>query len=158
MTRWICTILTAFSLMLANQVARAKPTDVVQTEQGAYLDFTTAGPIHATGLRQQACALFHRHIDSELETTSRLSDARPQGDEKLVQLRERLGHPTLHPGDGTVESFLRGIKFVQNQQRLATFFPEDHRGDGTVVTFLISPDEARVRCHFDVPTEERHRL
>jgi hypothetical protein len=30
--------------------------------------------------------------------------------------------------------------------------------DGTVVTFVVSPDEARVRCHFDVPTEERHRL
>src|ERR1700685_611065 len=81
-----------------------------------------------------------------------------QGDEKLVQLLERLAHPILHPGDGTVESFLRGIEFAHDQQRLATFFLEGHRGDGTVVTFVISPDEARVRCHFDVPTEDRHWL
>jgi hypothetical protein len=40
------------------------------------------------------------------------SYARAQGDEKLVQLRERLGHSTLHPGDGTVESILGGIEFV----------------------------------------------
>lgn len=86
------------------------------------------------------------------------SYARAQGDEKLVQLRERLGHSTLHPGDGTVESFLRGIEFVHDQQRLATFFLEGHRGDGTVVTFVISPNEARGRYHFDVPAEERHRL
>jgi para-nitrobenzyl esterase len=39
--------------------------------QGAYLDFTTAGPIHATGLRQQACALFHRRIDSELDALTK---------------------------------------------------------------------------------------
>jgi hypothetical protein len=33
-----------------------------------------------------------------------------QGDEKRVQLLERLAKPTLHSGgDGTVESFLRGI-------------------------------------------------
>jgi hypothetical protein len=44
-------------------------------------------------------------------------------------LREGLGHPTLHPGDGTVESFLRGIEFVHDQQRLVTFFLEGHRGD-----------------------------
>jgi hypothetical protein len=56
-------------------------------------------------------------------TPSRPSHARAQGVEKLVQLLELLGHPTLHPGDGTVESFLRGIEFVQDQQRLATFFP-----------------------------------
>jgi Carboxylesterase family len=35
MTRGICTILTAFWLMQASQVATAKPTDIVQTEQGA---------------------------------------------------------------------------------------------------------------------------
>jgi hypothetical protein len=31
-------------------------------------------------------------------------------------------------------------------------------GDGTSVTFVIRPDEPRVRCHLEVPTEERHRL
>ena len=49
---------------------------------------------------------------------------------------ERFGHPTLHPGDGSIESFLRGIEFVQDQQRLATFFLEGHRGDGTVIDGL----------------------
>jgi para-nitrobenzyl esterase len=39
--------------------------------QGAYLDFTTAGPIHATGLRKQACALFHRRVDSELDALAK---------------------------------------------------------------------------------------
>ena len=33
------------------------------------------------------------------------------------------------------------------------------RGDGpTFATFVIRPDEAGVRRHFDVPTEELHRL
>src|ERR1700733_1231595 len=50
-----------------------------------------------------------------------ISRASGQGDEKLVQLRERLGHPTLHPGDGSVESFLRGIEFLHDQERLAAF-------------------------------------
>jgi hypothetical protein len=81
-----------------------------------------------------------------------------QGHKKLIQLLERLGHPTFHPGDGPVESFLRGIEFVQDQQRLATFFLEGHRGDGTVITFVITPYEARARHHFDVPTEECHKL
>src|SRR5215831_13540013 len=91
-------------------------------------------------------------------TTSRPSHARAQADEKLVQLLECLAHRIRCPGAGGVESFLRGIEFVQDQQRLATFFLEGHRGDGTVITFVISPDEARVRYHFDVPTEEHHRL
>jgi hypothetical protein len=38
-------------------------------------------------------------------------------------LCKRLGHPTLHPGVG-IESFLRGIEFVHDQQRLAIFFLE----------------------------------
>src|ERR1700722_8799788 len=83
---------------------------------------------------------------------------RAQGLKKLVELRERLGHPTLHPGDGSVESLLRGIELVHDQQRLASFFLEGHRGDGAVVTFVIGPDEARVRGHFDVPAEKRHGL
>ena len=48
---------------------------------------------------------------------------------------------------------------MHDQQRLAAFFLEGHRGDGpTVATFFIGPDEARVRCHFEVPAEERHGL
>jgi hypothetical protein len=38
------------------------------------------------------------------------SGLRAQSDEKLVQLLELVGYPTLHPADGTVESFLRGIE------------------------------------------------
>jgi hypothetical protein len=74
-------------------------------------------------------------------------------------LLECLGDPTRAAGsNGSVESFLRGIEVVHDEQRLATSFFEGHRGDGTVVTFVIRPDEAGVRYHFDVPTEERHRL
>ena len=41
----------------------------------------------------------------------------------------------------------------------ATLFLEGHRGDGpTLTTFLIGPDEARVRCHFEVRAEERHSI
>ena len=77
----------------------------------------------------------------------------------LVQLLERLDHYIRRPGAGSVESLLRGIELVQDHQGLAAFFLEGHRGDGpTVTTFVISPDEARVRCHIDVPAEERHRL
>ena len=68
---------------------------------------------------------------------------------------ERLAHRIRGPGAGSVESFLRGIEFVQHEQRLATFFLEGHRGDGsTVTTFVIAPDEARVRYHFEVFAEE----
>jgi hypothetical protein len=48
--------------------------------------------------------------------------ARAQGDEKLVQLLERLGHPTLHPGDRILECILRGIEFVQDQPKNAIGF------------------------------------
>src|SRR5215471_6481543 len=41
---------------------------------------------------------------------------------------------------------------------LPPFSSKVHRGDGTFVTFLISPDEAGVRRHFDVLTQECHRL
>src|SRR5215813_6815971 len=82
------------------------------------------------------------------------------GGEKLVQLLERLAHPTRAAGgDGRVESVLRGMEVVHDDQRLATSFFEGHRGDGpTFTTFVIRPDESGVRRHFDVPTEERHRL
>jgi hypothetical protein len=51
-----------------------------------------------------------------------------QGDEKLIQLLERLAHSTRTPrGDGTVESFLRGIEVVHNDQRLVTSFFKGHR-------------------------------
>src|SRR5258706_691890 len=82
---------------------------------------------------------------------------RTGGAEKLVQLLERLAHRIRRPGAGSVESFLRGIELVQDQQRLAIFFLEGHRGDrATVTAFVIGPDEARVRCHIEVRAEERH--
>src|SRR5262245_23997076 len=91
-------------------------------------------------------------------TTSSPSHARAQGDEKLVQLLELLGHPTL-PARGTVESFLRGIELVQDHQRLASFFLEGHRRDlPSVTSFVVGPDEARVRGHFEVRAKERHGL
>src|SRR4029434_8135608 len=64
-------------------------------------------------------------------------------------------HHIRRPCAGSVESFLRGIELVQDEQRLATFFLEGHRSDGpTVTTFVIGTDEARVRCHFDIPAED----
>ena len=63
------------------------------------------------------------------------------------------------PEAGSVESFLRGIELVQDQQRLAAFLLEGHRRDGPILaTLLIRPDESRVRCHFEVLAEERHRF
>src|SRR5262245_14904518 len=92
-------------------------------------------------------------------TTSSLSQIRAKGAEKLVQLLERLDRRIRYTGAGSVESFLRGIEFVQDQQRLAIFFLEGHRGDGpTVTTFVVGPDEARVRYHFDIPAEELVRF
>src|ERR1700679_1268851 len=83
------------------------------------------------------------------------SSRRAQGDEKLVQLRERLGHRIFHPGVD-IESFLGGIEFVIDQQRLATSFLEGHGADRTSVTIVIRPDEARVRRYFLVRAEKRH--
>src|SRR5215471_8003352 len=75
--------------------------------------------------------------------TSGLPHARAQGDEKLVQLLERLDHSVRKAGAGSVESFLRGVEIAHDQQRLATFFLEGDRGDGpTLTTFFIRPDEA----------------
>jgi hypothetical protein len=83
--------------------------------------------------------------------------ASAQAYEKIVQLREGLGHPALHSGHGAVERFLGGIEFAHDQQRLAAFFLEGQCGDGAVVAFFIRPDEARVRRHFDIFPEERHK-
>src|SRR4051812_27023148 len=92
--------------------------------------------------------------------TSALSHTCAKASEKLVQLLERLVHPTLLPGGhGSVQSLLRRIELVQDQQRLVSVFFEAHRRDRTsAFTFLIGPDEARVRYHFEIPAEERHRL
>src|SRR5690349_19077863 len=82
--------------------------------------------------------------------------ARVQGEEKLVQLREGLHRRIRRPGAGSVESFLRGIQLMHDQQRLAAAFLEGHGGDGPIGTaFLIGPGEARGRCHFEVGAEER---
>lgn len=46
-------------------------------------------------------------------------------------------------GDGSIESFLRGIEVVHDDQGLGTSFFEGHRGDGPAVfTFVIRPAEA----------------
>jgi hypothetical protein len=79
---------------------------------------------------------------------------RSQRGENLGELVERLAHPVVRP-EISVESVLRGIELVQDDQRLAALFLEGHRGDGAVITFLIGPYKARVRCHFDVLAEER---
>src|SRR4029078_9790889 len=52
-----------------------------------------------------------------------------QGDEKLVQLLERLAHVATRAsgGDGTVESFLRRIEVAHDEQRLSTLLFEGHR-------------------------------
>src|SRR5678815_5724521 len=85
------------------------------------------------------------------------SHARAQSEENLVQLLELLGRRTCSArpgGDGLVETFLRGIELVQDQQRLAALFLEGHRGDGpSVIALVIGPDESRVRRHFDVLAE-----
>src|SRR5690606_20516290 len=39
----------------------------------------------------------------------------------------------------------------------AVLFLEGHRRDGPILaTFFIGPDDARIRCHFEVATEELH--
>jgi hypothetical protein len=47
------------------------------------------------------------------ETRKHLRLHAAQGDENLVQLRERLDHRIRRPRAGSVESFLRGIELVQ---------------------------------------------
>src|SRR5690348_10219670 len=84
----------------------------------------------------------------------RTSAPRAQSDEKLVQLRECFAH-RIRRAACCVEGFLRGIKLVHDQQRLAALFRERHRRDGALVTFLVGPDEARVWGHFLVRAEER---
>jgi hypothetical protein len=57
-------------------------------------------------------ALFTRSVTSPATLiAAATSSGRAQGDEELVQLLERLAHP-LPGGDGTVESFLRGMELV----------------------------------------------
>ena len=77
---------------------------------------------------------------------------------ELIQLLECLLYTPCTPGGNCiVESFLRGIEVVHDQQRPAACFLERYRGDlPTVATFFIGPDEARVRCHLEVSTEELH--
>src|SRR6266550_2186903 len=88
-----------------------------------------------------------------------LSRALTQGDDKLVQLIERLDHCIGCSGAGSVERFLRRIALVQDHQRLAALFLEGHRGDRpALATFLIGPREARIRLHFDIRAEKRGRL
>src|SRR5690349_5408085 len=82
-----------------------------------------------------------------------------QLEEKLVELRERLVRCIRRSGAGSVESFLRRIKLTHRQQCLAAFFLQGHRRDGPILaTFFIGPDDARMRCHFEVPAEELHPL
>src|SRR5207237_9536082 len=74
-----------------------------------------------------------------------LSRALTQGDEKLVQLIERLDHCIGCSGAGSVERFLRRIALAQDHQRLAVLFLEGHRGDRpALATFLIGPSEPRI--------------
>src|SRR6185437_228923 len=92
-------------------------------------------------------------------TSLLLSRALTQGDEKLVQLIERLDHCIGCSGSGSVERFLRRIALLQDHQRLAALFLEGHRGDWpALATFVIGPREARMRLHFDIRAEKRHRL
>src|SRR4051812_43224856 len=81
-------------------------------------------------------------------------------DEKRVELLELLAKPTRASGlDGFVESFLRGVEVAQDDQRLAGSFFERHRGNGATFTpFVVRPDEAGGRGHFDIPAEEGHRF
>src|SRR3954463_13413852 len=88
-----------------------------------------------------------------------LSRALTQGDEKLVQLIERLDHCLGCSGAGSVERFLRRMALAQDHQRLAALLLEGHRGDRpAVATLLIGPREARIRLHFDIRAEKRDRL
>ena len=69
-------------------------------------------------------------------------------------------HRVVRPGgQGCIANFLRAIELVQHHPGLVAYFLEGHRGHGTILaTLVIRPDDSRVRCHFDVLAEERHRL
>src|SRR5260370_42373106 len=89
-------------------------------------------------------------------TSLLLSRGLSQGDEKLVQLIERLDHCIGCSGAGSVERFLRRMALVQDHQRLATLFLEGHRGDRpALATFLIGPREARIRLHLEIRAAKR---
>src|SRR6185437_943777 len=89
-------------------------------------------PLHGERGRTEAPIELHGPAGSGLgqmsrapnrrSTTSSPSHARAQGNEKLVQLGERLHHRVRRASTGSVESFLRGIELVHDQQRLAIFF------------------------------------
>jgi signal transduction histidine kinase len=63
-----------------------------------------------------------RTTDRELRVAVTVPSAHP-GDEKLVQLIERLDHCIGCSGAGGVERFLRRIALVQDHQRLAALVP-----------------------------------
>src|SRR3954470_338336 len=84
-----------------------------------------------------------------------LSRALAQGDEKFVQLIERLDHCIGRSGAGSIERFLRRIALAQNHQRLAALLLEGHRGDrSALATFVIGPREAQEGLHFDIRAEK----
>ena len=60
------------------------------------------------------CSNADRHSDRRRQHVGLGADARAQGDEKLVQLLERLDHRIRRPGAGSVERFLRGIELVHD--------------------------------------------
>ena len=96
-------------------------------------DVTSKPPGHdRVGMRRRA-KRFRRRFSPPLRfgtcsrsATSISSRARAQGDEQFVQLLELFGHAAFHPSDGLVECFLRGIEFVQDQQRHVAFVLEGH--------------------------------
>lgn len=84
--------------------------------------------------------------------------ARAKGGEKFIQLPELFGHRPFHARTGFVARFPGRIEFAQDQQRLAAFRRlEGDRGHGAVFAFVIGPDEARGRRHFEIFAEEGHR-
>ena len=79
-----------------------------------------------------------------------------QLDEQLIQLREGLGH-RIRRATATVglERFLRGKDLAHDKQRLAICLRQGDRRDGAVLSaFFVGPDDARWRCHLEVPAEE----
>src|SRR3954462_13596845 len=92
-TGWLCVAESGGEVAVISKGRRAW---CVRTKTGTWYGeaCTCAAPDHQT-------------------TTSGPSHARGQGDEKVVQLLERLAEPTCTPGrDGIVERFLRGIEVV----------------------------------------------